>query len=144
MNDNVANIMTKDLYTLTPEASLFDAHELSKRKGVRHIPVVDSNQKLVGIVTQKNLFNKVLHMISLYDLEQFDRLEKDTSIKEVMEIDCATVSPETSLFEVISIFKGSAHGCLPVVDADMTLKGIVTSADFVGFCGKLLATSKSS
>jgi CBS domain-containing protein len=45
----------KNPVTITPEASFFEARNLIHEKGIRHLPVVDKNNSLVGIVTDRDI-----------------------------------------------------------------------------------------
>ena len=55
MTLTVKHIMTTNLVTLSPDANLKDAHDITRDKGIRHIPIVDNNNQLQAIVTQKSL-----------------------------------------------------------------------------------------
>lgn len=138
MLHTAAQIMTKKLYTLTIEASLSDAMKLSREYNIRHIPVVSDDNRLQGIVSQKSLFNKALHMLNLYGTQESIQIEQETSIKEVMESECLSIPESTPVSEIIPMFKSNRHGCLPVVDENMQLKGVVTSSNFVDFSELLL------
>ncbi len=62
----VSEVMTTDLQTLTPEASLQDAVSLMERAGVKRIPVV-RRQKLIGIITRSDLLKALLPKIATKD-----------------------------------------------------------------------------
>ncbi|UAA40511.1 CBS domain-containing protein [Paraneptunicella aestuarii] len=138
MTHTAENIMTASVYTLTPEASVADAMKLSKEQNIRHIPVIDSEYKLVGIVSQKSLFNKALHLLSLYGTQESVQMEQETNIKEVMETEYLTVSKDKPLTDLIQLFKKNRHGCLPVISDNKKLLGLITSNNFVDYCETLL------
>lgn len=138
MTHTAENIMTTSVYSLTPEASVADAIKLSKEQNIRHIPVIDSEHKLVGIVSQKGLFNKALHLLSLYGTQESVQMEQETNIKEVMETEYLTVSKDKQLTDLIQLFKQNRHGCLPVLDDNHKLLGLITSNNFVDYCETLL------
>ena len=52
---NVADRMTKNPFSVTPESSVSDARELMKRENVRRLPVVNDRGELMGIVTEKDI-----------------------------------------------------------------------------------------
>lgn len=133
-----SDLMTSQLKTLSPKASIFDAIQLSKEHNIRNIPVVDDNEQLLGIISQKSLFNKAMHMLTLYGTQDSVKLEQETSVQEVIETDYLTAQPSTSIDDIIPLFKGNHHGCLPVVDAEQKLHGIITSGNFVDFCERLI------
>lgn len=127
----VNDIMTTKLVTLTPSATLHDAHMITKDKGIRHIPIVDNNNTLLAIVTQKVLITNVIQILSDFGEKAIERKEKHTDIMNVAETDFDTVSPERPIAEVAEFFLINKHGCLPVVDENKKLLGIITSSDFV-------------
>jgi CBS domain-containing protein len=135
----VADIMTKDLVTLTPSNSLADAHTITREKGIRHLPVIDSeNHKLIAIVTQKSMIARVINLVMLYGGGELRHHEKITNIMEVAEKDFETVTPSQSLHDVAPFFLANKHGCLPVVDDEQNLVGMITSSDFVHLSVSLL------
>ena len=58
MTQTVSDLMTTNLFTVSTSSTLHDAHNLMKEKSIRHIPVVDENNLLVGILTQKIMIAK--------------------------------------------------------------------------------------
>ncbi|MEE2024745.1 MULTISPECIES: CBS domain-containing protein [Alkalimonas] len=134
----VAELMTANPLFVRREQSLKDAHDLMRNKNIRHIPVLDEQDKLVGVLTQKKMIATVMGLLAKYGTSALERKEKQQIIGELMDTDFATVQPEQALAEVISYFLKNKHGCLPVVDADDQLLGILTSSDFVRLAGQLL------
>jgi CBS-domain-containing membrane protein len=135
----VADIMTTKLITLGPEATLRDAHNITKEKGIRHIPIVDSDNKLLAIVTQKVLIANVMQILSDYGEQAIERKEKHTDVLNVAETDFDTVKPNRPIVDVAEFFLFNKHGCLPVVDDENKILGIITSSDFVRLSIKLLS-----
>ena len=80
----------------------------------------------------------VMGLLAKYGTSALERKEKQQIIGELMDTDFATVKPQQSLAEVISYFLKNKHGCLPVVDDNDQLLGILTSSDFVRLAGQLL------
>ncbi|WP_372761192.1 HPP family protein [Pseudoalteromonas sp.] len=138
MSQTVANLMTRDPFAVRAEHTLYDAHNLMKEKNVRHIPVIDSNGVLQGMLTQKIMMTKVLAIMGAYGANALIAHEKDTQVKDLMAIDFACVTPSQPLHEVVAFFVQGRHGCMPVVDAHSKLVGILTSADFVRLAAALL------
>ncbi len=135
----VKDIMTSELFTLTPQATLQDAHSLSREHGIRHIPVVDLlTGKFIAVVTQKALVSKVMSLATRFPQSQLAEQEKSIPISEVYVLDCDTVQADQPLLEIAEYFLNYKHGCLPVVDDDNKLVGIVTSSDFVKLAISLL------
>ncbi|MDP4529639.1 CBS domain-containing protein [Alkalimonas delamerensis] len=135
----VAQLMTANPLFVRREQSLKDAHDLMRSKNIRHIPVLDQQDKLVGVLTQKKMIATVMGLLAKYGTSAMERKEKQQLIGELMDTDFATVQPDQPLQQVISYFLKNKHGCLPVVDSEDNLLGILTSSDFVRLAGDLLA-----
>ena len=101
--------------TLTPDASIDDAHELMARFSISGVPIVENGGRLVGIVTNRDL--------------QFETNPR-RSIKDVMTSeDLVTVPVGTTLDEAQAILHRHRIEKLPVVDAKGVLKGLITVKD---------------
>ncbi|MCV2886131.1 CBS domain-containing protein [Aestuariibacter sp. AA17] len=135
----VKDIMTTKLVKLNQGATLEDAHQITRDKGIRHLPVVDQlTGKLVAVVTQKAMIAKVMSALALYGGKTLSQHEAQTSIMEVATHDYTTVKENDLLKDVVTFFVDNKHGCLPVVDEENRLLGMVTSSDFVKLAAQLL------
>ncbi|KKO48817.1 CBS domain containing protein [Arsukibacterium sp. MJ3] len=134
----VAELMTADPLCVFRSASLKDAHDLMRQKNVRHIPVIEANGELVGMLTQKIMITKVMGLMAQYGATALERKEKQLLVNELMATDFATVTANQSLAEVADFFVTNRHGCLPVIDEKNKITGILTSSDFVRLAAQLL------
>jgi CBS domain-containing membrane protein len=126
----IKDIMTTEIFTLHSTQTLALARFLMNLKHVRHIPIVENNDRFVGLLTHRDL---LAHTMSLFaDPEQGEQEELDEFIHivHVMKTQVVTVEPEMNLCEAIPILLENKYGCLPVV-TDQKLVGIVTEADFL-------------
>lgn len=135
----VAELMTADPLSLLRSASLKDAHDLMREKNIRHIPVIDEQGQLVGMLTQKVMMAAVIGLLAKYGATALERKEKQQLVADLMLTDFATISAEQSLREVAAFFVKNRHGCLPVITVENKLIGILTSSDFVRLAAELLA-----
>lgn len=135
----VEDLMTADPLSLHRAATLKDAHDLMREKNIRHIPVIDEQGMLVGMLTQKVMMAAVIGLLAKYGATALERKEKQQLVADLMLTDFATVTAEQSLAEVAAFFVKNRHGCLPVVTAENKLIGILTSSDFVRLSAELLA-----
>jgi CBS domain-containing protein len=127
----VKDIMTTELFVLTPDHNLKDLDTIMNWKSVRHIPIVENN-KMVGLITHRDLLKVLVEMYS--SLSTNNDLRESILVGEVMNKEIFVVYPQTPLKEAASIIKNKKLGCLPVVDEESkALIGIVTEADFVKF-----------
>ncbi|WP_434939081.1 CBS domain-containing protein [Shewanella sp. HL-SH8] len=139
----VCDIMTPNPVCISNEASLKDAHELMQSRNVRHLPVIsETNGQFIGMLTHKRMIASVLTMLNKYGQGALDRKERYTPIADVMENHPEKLGLDEPLTVVVQYFIDNKLGCLPVVDNQNKVLGIVTSSDFVKLCQRLLLTQK--
>ncbi|MCL1074672.1 CBS domain-containing protein [Shewanella dokdonensis] len=135
----VQDIMTANVVCISDGATIKDAHLLMQSRGVRHLPVIsEANGTLVGLLTHKKMVTTVIGLLNRYGTGALDRHERYTPLAELMETDFTPLTTDTALTDVVDYFISNKHGCLPVVDSERKVLGIVTSSDFVKLCSKLL------
>lgn len=127
-------IMSTDLITISPQENLATAREIMHDKRIHHLPVVDADKKLVGLVTLTN----VLAATDSFLRDADNRLRaSEIVVEDVMVRDLATVDEHASLRQAALFLEKHRIGCLPVV-TDGDLRGIITDTDFVGVAINLL------
>lgn len=135
----VSDIMSTEVICISDGASLKDAHHLMQTRSVRHLPVIsETDGTLVGVLTHKKMIASVLSMLNKYGQGALDRKERYTPIATVMDKDCQSLTPDEALSTVVEYFIDNKLGCLPVVDNNKKVLGIVTSSDFIKLCRTLL------
>jgi CBS domain-containing membrane protein len=127
-------IMSTDLITISPHENLATAREIMHDKRIHHLLVVDSDEKLVGLVTLTN----VLAATDSFLRDADNRMHaKEIAVEDVMVRDLATVDEHASLRQAALFLEKHRIGCLPVV-TNGELRGIITDTDFVGVAINLL------
>jgi len=127
-------IMSTDLVTIKPQDSLDTARSIMNEKKIHHLPVVDDEQNLVGLITLTNVLAATDSILRDDD----NRIRaSEIFIKDIMVTDVATVDEHASLRQAALFLERHRIGCLPVV-TDGELKGIITDTDFVGVAINLL------
>ena len=130
----IDTIMTTDLITVPPSATLAEARELMHDHRIHHLPVVDGNDGLVGLLTLTDVLAASDSRLRAKDSRM---RAKNITISEVMTTDIATVDESASLRQAALFLERHKIGCLPVMSGDK-LKGIITDTDFVGVAINLL------
>lgn len=131
---SVDEIMTTDLVTLSPEDTLAAAARLMSERGFRHLPIVDADGALAGLVTQSDVLAASASTLAGGD----GGVDPSTvPVKSFMTRDVATIDERASLRQAAIYLQRHKYGCLPVV-TDGRLRGIVTDYDFVGVAINLL------
>lgn len=126
----VRDLMTTNVFSLTPGDDLFAAQNLMDEHNVRHLPVVDDDMDLVGLVTTRDLLRAASPRDDELPLEMRAEHLHNETIAEWMTSEVATVEPDDDLTEAAQVLLENKFGCLPVVQGSR-LAGILTEADFV-------------
>jgi CBS domain-containing protein len=117
----VREVMTRDVVTLPPEASFGAAITLIARLRFRHLLVVDGNSHLAGVVSDRDLLRGLTR-----------ELHTDTvPMSEVMRTNPVTVRPDTLLSQAVTAMLTHRINCLPVLDEEQRVCGILTSTDLL-------------
>jgi CBS domain-containing protein len=122
--------MTTEAATLNRNDQLSIADDVMTLGRVRHLPVLDDDGELVGIVSRRDLLHGALASMLGYGAKGRHTLLNTILVKEVMTSDPMVVSPDTPLGEAAQIMSVKKIGCLPVIEGN-ALVGILTEGDFV-------------
>lgn len=139
----VAEIMTREPYTLGPEDSLADARALMAQHHVRHIPVVTGNGVVAGVVSQRDVLAATDSHVLNAATKVVQRNNDDIALSTIMSSPAQTVDERASLRGTALHLQQHKLGCLPVL-RDGNLVGIITDADFVEVAINLMEQLESS
>ena len=123
--------MAQNPATLGRNETLDLAESIMNLGRIRHMPVVDDG-KIVGIVSQRDLFRSALITALGFGRNTTSALIKTITIKEIMTEHVITISPEATVKEAARVMIDKKIGCLPVVE-DEKLIGILTETDILRF-----------
>lgn len=127
----VKDIMKTKVTTLNTNARLGFAEEIMYLGRIRHLPVVKGSF-LVGIITQRDLFRASLTSIITNWKENKNFLDS-IEVEEIMVKDVVTVPPDYTVENAAQLLIDKKIGCLPVVENDMELIGLVTETDVLQY-----------
>jgi len=116
--------------TIGPEASFYEARNLIHEKGVRHLPVVDKNIVLVGIVTDRDIREAAPSDATLLSVQELNYLLGKLKVSSFMtpKDKLVTISPDTIIEEAVQLMHDHKIGCLPVLEGGK-LYGLFTETD---------------
>ena len=114
----VKNWRTRDVVTISPDASLPEAHRLMTRNNIRRLPVIKDG-KLVGIVTRGDVRGAEPSQASSLTIWEINYLLAKLKIKEIMSSNPLTVAEEITLGEVAKIMLDNKVSGLPVLDSSV-------------------------
>jgi acetoin utilization protein AcuB len=116
--------------TIGPEASFYEARNLIHEKGVRHLPVIDKNHILVGIVTDRDIREAAPSDATLLSVQELNYLLGKLKVSSFMtpKDKLVTITPDTLIEEAVQLMHDHKIGCLPVVEQGK-LYGLFTETD---------------
>ena len=125
--------MSRNPITTRPDISVPEAQALMKREKIHHLPVVDRDGKLVGIVAEKDLLYASPSPATTLSVYEIASLLAKLTVDKVMSAKPQTVTEDVPLEEAARIMADRNIGGLPVMRGT-TLVGIITESDlFRGF-----------
>ncbi len=125
----VGQFMATDLFTVRPDDIVDFAASLMEWRYVRHVPVEDDSGQLLGLISQRQLLRLVARGA---------RGPEPVTVRDIMHPNPLSISPETTTVQAIRMMREKRLSCLPVVDPDSKLIGLVTEHDLVAVAGRLL------
>ena len=132
----VSDVMTKKVVTIGENDTLEKLEEGMQRFHFRHLPVVEDG-KLVGLVSHRDLLHAFSSFLSASASER-DAVIRKQPAKKIMRADVVTIGPDDTLLDAAKLMWEAKLGCLPVVDKDEKLVGILTEGDFVRIMIRLM------
>ena len=124
----VSRIMTRNPIVFHPEISLTDARSLMDREKIGHVPVLNKNNELVGLITREDLLKAGPSPATSLDMYEISYLLSRLTVEKAMEKNVITVQEGETVEEAARIMADQGIGCLPVMNG-VLLVGIVTDTD---------------
>jgi acetoin utilization protein AcuB len=124
--------MTRKVITVDQEATVLEAQELMAQNNIRHLPVVNKEQRLIGIVTDRDIRSAMPYRLFKELPDQKDK-EKiaGLKVKDIMTRDPISISPTYTIQDALLLIQNAKVGALPVVDENRVLKGIISVRDLL-------------
>ncbi|OGN01039.1 MAG: hypothetical protein A3B91_02915 [Candidatus Yanofskybacteria bacterium RIFCSPHIGHO2_02_FULL_41_29] len=137
------DIMTKEVVAVHPETPLLEVAKILAEHNFDGVPVVDNENRVVGIVTEYDLINKTsaVHLptlqVILRNLPQFKKEEAhfqeeilELKVMDIMNKEPLCLAPDVPYDEVIKIFREHHRvNPIPVIDADKKILGVISRFD---------------
>ena len=140
----IADYMTADPLTITADVLVPEARRLLDDNHFRHLPVVDEENKLIGVVTDRDL--RSAYPSTAIDDETYQKIFETVSVtpvSEIMSTNCSCVSIEATLDDALLVFDRDKVGALPVVTEDDVVIGIFSMRDLTAAYKRLFGSAES-
>ena len=134
-NVHVRDVMSRTPKTLGRNDQLSLADDVMRAERIRHLPVLDEDGTLCGILSQRDMFRGALAQALGYGTTAQEKVLAMLRVKEVMTTEVVTTCPDTALAEAAKTMLERKLGCLPVMDGGR-LVGILTESDFVALAAR--------
>ena len=126
----VSRSMTHKVITVDQEATIFDAQELLAKNKIRHLPIIDKDRRLIGIITDRDIRSALPYKSLMEHGSEKERVSQ-FKVKDIMTKDPISISPADTIQDALLLIQNSKVGALPVVDDDHKLKGIISVRDLL-------------
>jgi acetoin utilization protein AcuB len=123
----VKSKMTANPFTISPDQTIPDAHEIMTENGVKRLPVM-KNGKLVGVVSKEDIAQASPSKATTFSMGEITYLLAKTKISQIMNKNPITVSSDDLLEAAAVLMRDNNVSFLPVIDNNK-LVGIITESD---------------
>jgi CBS domain-containing protein len=138
----VQDIMTEQVVCLEEQDNMAKAMEVMQVGKFRHVPIVDGQKRLVGIISDRDILRHLPpstgrqpspSQAEVFRSRLFSVDPKDPSLKtplmRIMTLDVIHVPPTCSFYDAAKMLHEMRVSCLPVLDKEKDIRGIVTTTD---------------
>lgn len=127
--------MTRDVISVVKEAGVLEAHELMRRHEIRHLPVVDADDRLIGIVTDRDIRSAMPYELTKKldsdEAEESRKRVERMTVGDIMTTGVIKITPTDTIQDALLLVQMHKVGALPVVDDEGHLKGFLSVRDLL-------------
>ena len=134
-------LMTKKLITVKAETPMQKAYEVMKKNNIRHLPVIDMNGRLVGMISDRDL-KLATYIKKVTEIETELKFDPKDMVEDYMNWPVQTVDEKTPLDQVAQMMVDEKVSALIVNAPNHYMKGIITTDDFLLYLVEILTTSE--
>lgn len=128
----VSRSMTRKVITVAPDDEIFRAQELMAANKIRHLPVIETDNRLIGVVTDRDIRSALPYeFFKASPSEEEKKNFAELKIKDIMTKNPITISPTHTLQDALLMIQDARVGALPVVDENGILSGIISVRDLL-------------
>lgn len=128
---SLASIMTKKVRVTTEDATLASLRTLFIDAKFQHVPVINSMHQLIGIVSVKDYFKALSPVMDSASENTVELYMQSRKVRQVMSSPVISVSQDLGILQAAALLVERNISCLPVVDVQQRLIGIVSWKDIM-------------
>ncbi|MDR2487891.1 MAG: CBS and ACT domain-containing protein [Desulfovibrio sp.] len=121
--------MTRDVIAVAPDTSIMKASRLMKDNSIRRLPVVDQEQHVIGIISDRDIKEASPSKATSLDVHEMYYLLSELKIHDIMTKHPICAKETDSMEAMAFIMAEQRFGGMPVVNAESKLVGIITESD---------------
>lgn len=122
-------IMSSPVLTLSPTAEMSEVWEVIQGKRFRHIPILSSEGRLIGILSDRDVFRATIKIIMTADQSEVTTSRRP--IEQIMVKNVLSASPDTEIRAIARILFEERIGAMPIVGKEGELVGMLTRSDIL-------------
>ena len=138
----VCDLMATEVITLEVEDTLDLADDLMRLGRIRHMPIVDREGRLVGLVSQRDLFRAAISSVLRFRAQAEREWLAGISVRSVMTTNVFSVTPDTSVRSAVELMLAKRIGCLPIVENGRVI-GLLSEQDCLQYLDRLLTIAEA-
>lgn len=121
--------MTSKVITVTSDTSMMKASRIMKENNIRRLPVVNEDNVLVGIVTDRDIKDASPSKATTLDMHELYYLLSELKVKDIMTKNVKSAKPTDSVEAIALLMMKYSFGGVPIVDSANRVCGIITDSD---------------
>jgi len=125
----VKDVMRNSVVTLNEGDSMSVADDVMSMGRIRHLPVINSQRHIVGIVTQRDLYKAAISSVLGFKKTKEHEWLGKIKVADVMTKTVTSIDSEDGVIEAVNKMLEKKFGCLPVTDKEGCLVGLLTESD---------------
>ena len=138
----VSSYMTRQVITIPPDMGIREAFFLMKAHSIRHLPIVDKNRQLIGIISDREL-RRPNWVDEAQDITHVYYLDNSMHVSDVMIRKVHVLYTYDTLYKGVSLLLEKGIGAAPVLDKTGNLAGMISAIDLLRALSDMINEQKT-
>jgi len=132
--------MTRNPISISENTLLPEAYRILREYEIRHLPVTTETGRVIGLVSDHDIGQRLLTLLDeCREAQTTGQRKVETAVSEIMSTNVQTVRPDDSVVVAALLIHNRKIGCVPVLNGDGELEGILTTNDLLEILVSLLS-----
>ncbi|MDH3327672.1 MAG: CBS domain-containing protein [Desulfobulbaceae bacterium] len=138
----VSKYMASQVISISPDVGVREAFFIMKENAIRHLPIVDENRKLIGIISDREL-RRPNWVDEAHDISHVYYLDNTMHVRDVMIKNVLVLHTYDTLSKAVSLLLDHSIGAAPVLDKTEELVGMLSSIDLLRALADMIKEQKT-